>query len=300
MVQKPFWFVNVPASLESCEGKLRRANEHLDAFKAQVALATSMAGHRIGVQDDPQLGAYVFKVFDLTAADAHWSYTAGDCIQNLRAALDHLAYQLAVVGQGRALTVKEEGTTGFLVETDPTKFPQPGKGRLELLRSGEQTRLRELQPFNALDPSIWGSHVSHIGVLGDTNLPGSAPSYLEQLNRLSNIDKHRLVHPVHRSADWLATPDPPIPVVSRVVAGGALVDGAEVGRWYYGNPRPDLPPDMDMNSYFPVGIALSDLLPMDFDAEGLLTGMALTVELVIEVFRPCVEQGAAPIPLSGL
>lgn len=315
---QPITFPSKKPSLESPEGKLRRAKEHLQALDAQIAIATSMDSYRISFEHQPERSEYVFYVHDLTPADVAWSYIVGDCVQNLRAALDHLAFQLAVLGVGasrmvgmpplmgpggRDLTVEEEAATGFVIEANPAKFPDPGKGRLKLLRSGEYTRIRELQPFHAFDPSVWGPLPGSMEV-GTSGLPYQAPFHLQALSTLCNIDKHRLVHAVSRRAEWLAKPDPPIPVRVISTSNEALKDDAEVGRWEYVGSDPGLPADMDMNCYFPIGVALGELGDpadhADYDAVSHLAAMAATVELVLEIFRPCIEHGAAPLPLSML
>jgi hypothetical protein len=282
-------------TLESCDGKLRWAKRHLQTLKDELAAPDHGDAHEITVEDDPEASEYTFKVVGLKDSKPCWSYLAGDCIHNLRSALDHLTYQLAILNLGRDLTDDEAGSTGFPIFSDPTSFPQPGKGKLKLLRRGEQTRITELQPFNAWDASIWGPSEWVVMGGGRHRMSGARiPTLLERLAELDNIDKHRLAHATYRGPEWFNAPEPPAPFTRATMSGDRLE--AEVGRWKYPTPRPDLPADMDMKRYFPIGVALGDA-PFMQTAVELLTSLAHTVEIVIELFRPCIEDGSSPLPV---
>ena len=122
---------------------------------------------------------------------------------------------------------------------------------------------------------------------------------LERLALLDNIDKHRTVHATwHIGAFWEAE-SPPIPLLGSTGGSNPLENEAEVGRWHYGTPKPELPADMDMNRYFPIDVAF-DKLPLMYSALEVLDLLADTIGIVLELFRPCVEVGAAPLPLSSI
>lgn len=284
-------------SMEGPDGKLRRAKQHAETLKAHVALTFDLDHHRITVEDDPDACQYVFRVFDLQLTDPDWSLFLGDCVHNLRSALDHLAFQLAILGKGlRALTDKEARACGFPIFEDPTEFPNPRKtGPIRLLRPGEQTRITELQPFNAQDASIWGSSAMFPFRRWP---PASIPEQLRRLGELDNIDKHRRVHPTWRAAQWWRSEPAPVPLIGSTAFAGALENGAEVGRWHYAAPRPVLPAEMDMYRYFPIGISLGE--PFMYDALELIDCLVGAVEVVLSVFRPCVESGDAAVPLTAI
>lgn len=280
-------------TLEGPEGKLGRAKRHVEAFKEQVAALEAADHHSIIVEDDPNTSEYVFKVTGLQPTNDDWGYIVGDSIHNLRAVLDHLVYQLAILNHGRDLTEEEARSCTFPVYDDPSKFPNPSKGGpIHLLRLGEQTRITELQPFNAQDPSIWKPAPGYL-----PTTPAHIPSLLAQLARLDNIDKHRLVHATWRAVSWVDVREPPVPFRRSTTYLGTLEDSAEIGRWRYDLPRPDLPADMNMNSYFPIGITLGDP-PHINGAVELLEWMTNAVAVVIEIFRPCITEGLPPLALS--
>lgn len=282
-------------TLEGCDGKLGRAKAHLKALDDEIAIVRSLHKHTVFVEDNPSTKEYVFKVRDLQPSDPDWGYIAGDCIHNLRSALDHLVFQLAILGQGRGLTDEEAHSCMFPIFTDRKKFKDASQGRLRLLRPGEQTRITELQPFNAGDPSIWSRGPGRYL----PGAPASLPVLLGRLEEFDVIDKHRFVQATWRAAEWFNADTPPIPYAASTMFGGRLEDNAEVGRWRYYPPRPELPSDMDMDRYFPIGVALGEP-PYMGSAVEQLTWLSDTVEMVISIFRPCITEGLPALPLSAV
>jgi hypothetical protein len=99
----------------------------------------------------------------------------GDCVHNLRACLDHLAYQLAILGKGGVLDEQEARSVTFPIYTKPETF-RNNKRRIGLLRPQEQTRMEELQPYNASETSIWGPF---------PYVPALLPSTLDSMARFA-------------------------------------------------------------------------------------------------------------------
>jgi hypothetical protein len=285
----------VEISFDSCDGKLRQAKTHVERFRDELRNFDRPPSHTITVEDDSNTSSYVFRIFGLKEPRPSWGYVIGDCLNNLRAALDHMVFQLSILGKGGSLTVKEGGRTGFPITPHGEKLSERGLG---FVRPGEKTRILELQLEHAGDASIWG--------LGPYGTPKHnqawIPIFLTLLDALNNIDKHRLVHPTWRSS---STWGKPIPRPSWVKQSSGhlnpLEDGAEIESWSYDgvNPKPDPPADVEMDRYFPIGVALGDPPVAPYPANELLARLARTVEIVLDIFRPCITGGAA-IPLSAL
>lgn len=79
----------------------------------------------------------------------------GDCVHNLRSALDHLVYQRALLHSGRELTDEEALCTSFPICSKPLKLD--ALSGIGLLRERDAARIREVQPYNALNQEIWGA-----------------------------------------------------------------------------------------------------------------------------------------------
>ncbi len=100
-------------------------------------------------------------------SDPRWAVRFGECIYNLRAALDYLVYSLAYLDGGR----EREGTQ-FPICSSPDKFKKAiERGYLRGIKRPHRTAIKCLQPYP-------GRH-------------GVDPFWLAQLREFSNPDKHR-------------------------------------------------------------------------------------------------------------
>jgi len=163
------------------ERRLDRALHHLESFKAERAAWREESPHRFWTEFDAESGKKVIWAQVLKPPPVSLSLFAGDCIHNLRASLDNLAFQLALAHTEGPLSSRDERASGFpIFETDPIKGTdkRPLKRFENMIRCIDpraKTVIEKLQPYNRPD-----------GFDGDR---------LWQLNELENIDKHRLPHP---------------------------------------------------------------------------------------------------------
>lgn len=159
--------------LAGIEAKIGRAQMHLEEFERLSQRYVD--SHPYSIRDEEYLNdkGFMERSFTIDSVEVvppDLSLIMGDCVQNLRAALDHLAWQLVLA----------TGNT----PTDNTKFPILDSG---LTASGNPRRpgvsggvnpkalavIERSQPFKRTD--------------GPKNHP------LSILRDLSNIDKHRTV-----------------------------------------------------------------------------------------------------------
>jgi len=162
------------------ERRLDRALYHLESFKAERAAWREESPHRYWTEFDAESGKKVIWAQVLKPPPTSLSLIAGDCIHNLRASLDNLAFELALAGTEGPLSRKVEGASGFpIFHKDPTKDPNLGplrrfKGMIEGIDERAKTIIEGLQPYHRAN--------------------GFRSDRLWQLNALENIDKHRLPH----------------------------------------------------------------------------------------------------------
>src|SRR6266487_2490672 len=84
--------------------KLRRAHLHSRDFDRRVQRFLDPKPYRLVPEDDPQTGECRWRVDLLRQPPlVRWSALAGDCLYDLRSALDQLAYALAVAYTGDPL-----------------------------------------------------------------------------------------------------------------------------------------------------------------------------------------------------
>jgi hypothetical protein len=99
-----------------------------------------------------------------------WSLVIGDCVQNLRSALDHMVWQLV------STSTRQNNPTSleFPIFSDSARYAQGATNRISTLAAATQNIIESVQPFH--------------------NPYGYVQDPLWQLHTLSNIDKHRRLH----------------------------------------------------------------------------------------------------------
>lgn len=163
------------AGLAGVDLKIGRAERHLADLKKAIETRFDADRYRFEQNLDPETGKHVVTAHGVPEIAPEWSTQLGDYLFNLRSALDHLAWQLV------CLDGKKPGeNTKFPVRDSP--FNKKGKRVATQLAPPIKdprilTALEEVQPYYRAD-----------GTLAPFR---ECP--LWQLNKLNNIDKHRLL-----------------------------------------------------------------------------------------------------------
>ena len=183
---------------------------------------------------------------DLQAEGAHHVYYAvigegllerlslilSDCLHNLRASLDHLVFALSTANLAtRSVKLTEPKAKGL-------QFPICDDART----FADETP-RRLYGLSAAAIALVTSHQPYTGEYADLR-----HSPIRQLRNLQNVDKHRhlVAVNVERGDSFvmagLPTADRPIEErrAARVVRGDPLEDGAELTRFIFREPKPDV------------------------------------------------------------
>jgi hypothetical protein len=143
--------------------KLYRAGEHLKTLKQEMRVFRERRSYSIGSYTHPDSGNY-FLYAAPRPVPAKVSAIVGDVLCNLRPALDHLVFALALLDSGKA----QEGTQFPICDT-PEFFERKRPRWLKGLSTEHITAIEALQPYEGRDGSVW------LAILRD----------------LSNPDKHQ-------------------------------------------------------------------------------------------------------------
>jgi hypothetical protein len=179
----------MPGSLDPVWAKIARAKAHSDELEKHIlrTYRRKLNHPQIGIKADPQTREgilYISKMRDLSEINRQTALIAGDVIHNLRSALDHLVYQLAV-----------EHTNDNIVDPNATQFPicdRRGRSPDKKGRGGSGFR-REAK-----------RHLGEVDLLHRARIESFQPYprrkgrnflYLRLLRDLDNRDKHRLLVP---------------------------------------------------------------------------------------------------------
>ena len=150
--------------------KLNHASEHLEGLKAEIYGYLTDRPYGYVIERDDVTGEHVFRVRVLHQPPLHWDLVLGDCLHNLRGAVDQLAFALS---DGNALRDADQRRIAFPICTARELFAER-KRAIAFMNPGAQKLIEQMQPCSS-----------------DYMVKLSPLSWLE---RLSNIDKHR--HPL--------------------------------------------------------------------------------------------------------
>lgn len=165
------------ADFRGIDAKIGRAKTHIANLKQAITDASDPKLSRFPLEYDPKLGKHVMGVNGVPPIDPEWPLVVGEILYNLRSALDHLAWQL-VLFDGK----KPYDKTQFPIREAPFDRRVKGKRIPTQLRppvSNPQIleALEKVQPYSGVNGE--GGDFRH--------------SPLWRLNRLRNIDNHRLL-----------------------------------------------------------------------------------------------------------
>ncbi len=120
---------------------------------------------------------YDFEIASVREPPETLGLIVGDVLTNLRAALDHIAWQLAILNLGREPTSEEALDIHFPIAMSYRKFKTARIVRKGYLTHAQQLVIRRHQPYRL---KRYTPHLQALAVL----------------NQLVNADKHRITHGV--------------------------------------------------------------------------------------------------------
>jgi len=157
-------------SMTSAQRKLKRGIEHvrtlLDEVRSYEKADAYLFDSEQEIRSETEV---VYRCFATrqVAMPLHWPLLAGEAIQNLRSALDHLVYEKS----------GGKSSTSFPIFTDRKEYEEKAPGRLKGVPEETREQIAEFQPFRFMSE-------------------GAGHHPLAQLSSLSNRDKHRVLSTV--------------------------------------------------------------------------------------------------------
>ena len=145
--------------------KLRRAKRHHAELQATLASFFATTPYRVSTRRNDE-GKLVYYLSEVTDAPVELSLIAGDVIQNLRSALDHLAYELWVKeanGHGKSERVY------FPIDKDQASYKRSKAEKTQGISRQSLAIIDSLNPYRGGNDILWRIHT------------------------LNNRDKHRLL-----------------------------------------------------------------------------------------------------------
>jgi hypothetical protein len=166
--------------------KIERAKEHLDTLRRETGLGIGYPIPDIyqvpmRLEYEPDTGYHVFRATATLPEDAirRIGILVGDAVHNLRSALDHLFWQLALVHCDGEMPWDEREQTRIQFPISDTPKKLKNTGRSKYVASEHWTIIEGHQPYSdGFDEAHAFAHP------------------LARLRQFSNTDKHRVITPV--------------------------------------------------------------------------------------------------------
>lgn len=256
------------ASLDGVRDKIRRAKFHRDELESIIGPISRLRPHPFIGEIHAGGRDHIYRWNNPPVLDPDAELILGDCVHNLRSALDHLAYQLILLNKKMP-----NNTSNLPIRNHPPRKRWKWWGKAPSLLGNVSPMTHQLiesiQPYKGTD----------IG------------RRLANLRDLDNIDKHRHVLLTFQAVDaastaWLGD-DPPYGIPQTVFLPKAPVHGEVAVRLRWPIPRPSLDPYLQ----FTVGVRFDKRLGKQFGrrpVSGVLTTLVSTVErdVVDGLFAP--------------
>jgi hypothetical protein len=168
--------------LSSSRAKLNHAKRHIDRLRSEIPKQSSAKGEglRLRRQFEPAEGAVVFCLDEVIEIKDDWPFLFGNAINNLRSALDYLAWQLAI----RYHKGKEPPETlwpSIQFPITATQSMWDNSRSIKNMIGVHRAKVKKFQPFK----------------LAKADRSKGAVHWLALLREFSNADKHREVQFVY-------------------------------------------------------------------------------------------------------
>jgi hypothetical protein len=245
--------------------KIERAEFQRDALEDEVKTWVEQQRSYVAFEHERDTGWHrIFVRSEAPDPPLMWGVIVGEIIHDLRSALDHTIWQLVLAGKG-----VPDRNNQFPIFSRPPKKASDFAKCIRGVSHAAETIIHGLQPYTR--PMRRGSEV--LEILGD----------------LSNVDKHRTLHPA-------------AVIVARINAGdvnfaprglhrvaemrwdhslGQPIRDAEL--WAVRIEPPETEVDMDVKLKIPAGIAFGDRRPVEI---GELRNLVIEIGRIVELLEP--------------
>lgn len=185
--------------------KVERAKQHVADLDGEIRRFLDTDPYVVGTKHDPQSRQLIYYVVRVEATPPRLSVIAGDVLQNLMSALDHLAYQLVMADTGDD-PPPHRSRIYFPIARDAAEYETKKIRKIEGVRQETLNTIDAIKPYKGGNDQLWS------------------------LYQLNNVEKHRLLMTV---GSMLRSVD-----VGAVISGNIAKVLAASGGWPKGVPMP--------------------------------------------------------------
>jgi len=140
--------------VSAIRAKAERSRKHIDEAGAYVQSYLQSNPYRIATRRDPETRRLHYYVSSITEPSQQLSAIIGDALHNLRSTLDHLAYQLVLVGTGQLPSRR----VYFPVCDDQAKYASEGRQQVQGAKLGAISAIDAIKPYKGGNTKLWQLH----------------------------------------------------------------------------------------------------------------------------------------------
>jgi hypothetical protein len=152
--------------LDGCRTKITRSKEQMENLDAALKRFFNSNPYKITTKRDAETRRLVYYLSSVADVPVGVSVIAGEVLQGLRSALDHLAYQLVLVGTGQPGPFPH---VYFPIFNSASDYESKKLGQIKGMRKEAIKAIDAIKPYKGGNDVLW------------------------RLHRLNQIDKHRLL-----------------------------------------------------------------------------------------------------------
>jgi hypothetical protein len=197
--------------------KLNRAQSYAETLNREIEAWLKRHPYTVFGEYEPgPPEQYLFKIRFLEPVPPEWGLLLGDFVHNAHSALDHLAYQVVMLGNGGI----HQEQTAFPIIDAPCAWVEAADRRLKGASARHLGIIESFQPYHRRDYQGWYS------------IWGAIEDPLSILRRLSNVDKHIVLNATPAAMRALSLDVEVVRDIASIegkeAAMGVLVDGDPV------------------------------------------------------------------------
>lgn len=247
------------SGFQGAVGKVVRVKHQLRELELRFKTFTESHPYRLSekfeLRPDKKLGDYSFVIESVSVPKREWGVLIGELVHNLRSGLDHAVY---------AAAERPDGQTQFPIFTQRSDWDKKAGPMIRSVPDNVAALITAVQPYQAPKGYDARGHVLAI------------------LNRLSNHDKHRLLHTAVIRLEGAAPGVRLIRDVGVIREIGAGFGTLEPGETFVVVTLEDFGPEPKLELYgdYTFGVAFSDPTGDDPILDGLRVFNAL-----LEMYR---------------
>jgi hypothetical protein len=173
----------VNRAVDAIQRRIGEAQKHLESLDVGVQrFVSEPVPYTKRVELDARGGRVILRAVDVKPVPPEFGILIGECVYQLRAALDNLVYALAEKRLAPAPVSEDIAeSVGYPISESSRKFRSAARSKLTVIDSSATAVIERLQPYHRRkEPRAFA---------------------LRQLQELRNVDQHRLLHPVALARD---------------------------------------------------------------------------------------------------